>query len=116
MHLNRTPTAILCLLLSSLAGLAWAVTEAELEADATALLSGLEDLEDEIDACTGGACSEAQQIVDRLGALSGRLDDLHAERATLPGCPCTTVDGLLSDLDDLRGDLEVVVGNWEITS
>ena len=100
----------------ALATAAWAVTEQELEDRATVLYADYLDLETRIDACPDGNCQEASSLVDELDALGVELVQLHADRDTLTGCGCQTLDSLIQGIDDLDEELNVIVGNWENTN
>ena len=109
---NRTLAASRVAGLVLVSGVAWAVTEAELKAEATALLTDFEALEVDIDNCPNGTCSEAQDLIDELDALGSDLVQLHADRDLLQGCGCQALDGLLDDLDDIEGELQLITDNW----
>ena len=51
-------------------------------------------------------------MIDELDTLGSDLVQLHLDRDSLQGCGCQTLDGLLDDLDDIEGELQLIADNW----
>ena len=109
MNLQRliAPLAILLI-----AGAAWALTEQDLQDEADRLSGVLSSLQSQIDACPGGTCGGASQIVSGVGSASADLDQLGSDRASLPGCPCVQVDADIATLQAARDAAEDVINEW----
>lgn len=109
--MNKTsgPTFLACLLV---AGLAWAITEQELQDEADRLEGVYADLGVRIDACPGGACSEAADIQSDLASADADLGQLHVDRDSLTSCTCTQVDADIDDLDLTSSTQNDVVDGW----
>ena len=104
--------ALSALLLLLVAGTAWAITKQDLQDEADRLTIVFDDLEVAIDGCPGGTCGGAGQIESDLAVASGDLDQLIADRASLPGCTCTQVDADIAALKAARGTQEDIVDDW----
>ena len=103
-------SAPLALLL--IAGAAWALTEQDLQDEADRLSSVYSTLGSAIDACPGGTCGGAAQIVSDAAAASGDLDQLATDRGSLPGCPCVQVDAVISEAQAARDAVEDTIDEW----
>lgn len=108
----RKATLFAALLLVATA--AWAITVAELEDVAEALLVDYEDINVEIDNCPGGTCPTAQQILSDLDDLEVERSDMHSDRDTLDPCAnCTYLDGVIGDVDGEAAYALDETGGWE---
>ena len=108
---TRTLPAAVALLL--IAGLAWALTEQDLQDESDRLSGVYSALDTRVDACPGGTCGEAGQILSDLSAAGGELDQLAADRASLSGCSCVQVDADIAVLQAERGTQEDIVDGWD---
>lgn len=100
------------LLLLLIAGAAWALTEQDLQDEADRLSGVLATLDAQIDACPGGTCGGAAQIVSDHDDAANDLAQLAGDRASLPGCSCVQVDADLADLEATLGVQDDTIGDW----
>ena len=94
------------------APVAHAITEQDVIDAATALQADYEDLQDRIDACPAGQCSEAAQIVSDFEELEVERGNLHSLRAQLGGSH-PTLDAIIADVDALAAVAEQGIAGWE---
>ncbi|MEM7246063.1 MAG: hypothetical protein AAF533_12020 [Acidobacteriota bacterium] len=95
------------------ADFAWAVTEQELQADASALLSEHQSLEVDVNGCPNGGCYTAVQIEADVDAATATLDQLVADRATLSGCTCTQLDATIASIELINDTLRTQIADWD---
>ena len=87
---------------------AWAVTEAELIEQATELEADYQDLKVLVVAHVGPKSAREAAYA----ALEAQRAQLKADRATLQGCGCGELDGLIADIDVLSDDIQRALDEW----
>jgi hypothetical protein len=97
-----------------LAGVAWAASVEEVTDAANALHGQYVDLQGRVDACEGGTCPEAPALIDEGALLHGKLDQLHADRASLPTtCQCSSLDELIGTIDGIDEAVGMTLTGFE---
>jgi hypothetical protein len=92
---------------------AQAMTPAQVQAEATALLSDYNNLSDQVDACPGGECTNAQALIDDFAALEAERTTLHSDRQSLGTGSYTQIDTLISQIDHISDVLSATFGGWD---
>jgi hypothetical protein len=98
---------------AAVAVVAHAATEAQVSADASALLADYQDLDQRVDACPDGECEDAPDILSTFDELETRRGQLHADFQTLPPSPTLwQVAAAISQVDQIAGSLQAILGGW----
>jgi hypothetical protein len=112
--LKRISLAALFILV---AGLALAVTVAELQAQADALEAAYVVLDSKVDACPNGKCADRDQILATVDSLDAWRAGLHADRASITNCTnCAALDATIAHIDALAVSIAGRVAEWEQSS
>ena len=110
-HRNTVASLVFTALLATVA---WAASVEEVTDAANDMHGQYVDLQDRVDACPGGTCPEAPALIDEGATLHGKLDQLHADRASLPsGCDCSGLDELIGTIDAIDDAVGMTLTEWE---
>ena len=102
---------VMCLAVPS----AFALTEQDVQNEASSLQSDLVALRARVNACPRGACSDASAIRADLAALDSSLTQLHGDRVALGSCGCQSLDALIAEDVQRDADIHIIVDDWEST-